>query len=72
MEISEKSRREMLELAGSVSFRNEMESVRRNRHNPFMKNGRVDTDAYIEFVTQYNEFINHQPKPFRPIMGAVM
>jgi len=25
-----------------------------------------------EFVTQYNEFINHEPKPFKPMIDKVM
>lgn len=40
--------------------------------NPFMKNGEADVDAYIEFVCDYNEFINHEPKPFRKIIDREM
>ncbi len=28
-----------------------------------------DPDKYIEFVSFYNEFINHRPKKFKPIKG---
>lgn len=53
-------------------FRADMERVAGQRHNPFLKEGRPDADAYIEFVVQYNEFINHGPKPFRKIVDTVM
>ena len=44
----------------------------RHSHNPFFKNGRAIPDAYIEFVSQYNEFINHQPKPFSAFRDRMM
>ena len=50
--------KEYQELAKSESLRQDMETVRRNRHNPFIrKDGSVDADAYIAFVTEFNEFI---------------
>ena len=42
------------------------------KHNPFFKNGKAHADAYIEFVTQYNDFINHLPKPFRRMIDNDM
>jgi len=42
------------------------------RYNPFIKDGRVDIDAYLEFVTRSNEFINHTPRPFRRIKDRDM
>jgi hypothetical protein len=39
----------------------------RNRLNPFLKNGIVDIDGYIDFLNAYNEFINHKQKPFKLI-----
>jgi antitoxin component HigA of HigAB toxin-antitoxin module len=50
----------------------DLEYVRKNRHNPFLKDGRVDIEAYLQFVTEFNEFINHAPKPFRPIVDRDM
>ena len=70
--LSEKAKRELRELAESDSFRKDMETVRANRHNPFMKDGKVDVDAYLEFLDQYNEFINHEPKPFRRMIDKDM
>lgn len=70
--ISEDEKKELLRLAGSLSMREDMERVAYQRHNPFIKNGIVDLDAYIEFVTEFNEFINHEPKPFEPMIDRDM
>jgi len=70
--ISKKAARELLELSKSESLNEDMDVLRRQRHNPFIKNGMVDVDAYIEFVSEFNEFINHKPKPFKPIIDKEM
>ncbi|NTU42661.1 MAG: hypothetical protein HGA78_06335 [Nitrospirales bacterium] len=70
--ISEAAREEMARLAGSEAMRRDMEAVSSGRHNPFLKKGKVDVDAYIEFVTQFNDFINHEPKPFKPMIDRDM
>lgn len=72
MTFSPEAEREFRELAESASFRKDMETVRANRHNPFVKDGKVDIDAYLEFVEQFNEFINHEPKPFRRMIDKDM
>ncbi|MBI5199174.1 MAG: hypothetical protein HZA09_04065 [Nitrospirae bacterium] len=72
MKISKKAAKELIELSRSERFRKDMETVRLNRHNPFFKKGKINIDAYIEFVTQFNEFINHEPKPFKPMIDRVM
>lgn len=72
MKISKRAEKELIELSRSDSLRKDMEAVRSNRHNPFLKDGKVNIDAYIEFVTQFNEFINHEPKPFRKMIDRVM
>jgi len=72
MNVSDKSQEELLKYSQSVAFKKDMNTVAGCKHNPFIKNGRVDVDAYIEFVTQYNEFINHQPKPFRRMIDNDM
>lgn len=72
MKISKEAEKEIRDLAASDSMRKDMEKVASQRHNPFFKDGKADIDAYIEFVTQFNEFINHQPKPFKPIIDKVM
>jgi len=67
MSISEEAARELRTLAASEEMRKDMRILAENRHNPFVKDGVVDVDAYIRFVTEYNEFINHEPKPFKPM-----
>ncbi|MBF0328876.1 MAG: hypothetical protein HQL10_06935 [Nitrospirae bacterium] len=70
--LDEKTAEELQRLASSESMCMDMEKVAIQRHNPFIKDGKVVTDAYIEFVTQFNKFINHQPKPFAPIIEKEM
>jgi len=69
---SGKTEKELIEFSKSDSLREDMEIVSSKRHNPFMRDGTVNADAYIEFVTEYNEFINHRPKPFVPMADRVM
>lgn len=70
--LSEDEKKEMLRLSGSSSLRQDMEYIATCRHNPVVSNGRVDMDRLLEFLTQFNEFINHQPKPFKPMVERTM
>jgi hypothetical protein len=72
MKFSQKAEKELIELAKSESFKRDIEMLRSRWQTPFIKNGEVDIDAYIEFVTQFNEFINHEPKPFKPMIDREM
>lgn len=72
MNISDKAVEELLALADSEGFRADMASLSMRERSPFMSKGRVDVDAYIEFVTQFNEFINHEPKTFRKMIDREM
>ena len=72
MKLSLKAQKELIELAKSDSFRKEMDSLRARWQRPFIKHGDVDVDAYIAFVTGFNEFINHEPKPFKPMKDKDM
>lgn len=72
MKISQEAAKEFLELSKSESLKKDMDVLRYQRYNPFIKEGEVDINAYIEFVTQFNEFINHQPKQFKPIIDKDM
>jgi len=55
-----------------ASLTKDMKAMARQRYNPFIKNGKVDIDAYIQFVSEFNEFIKHAPKPFRQIIDREM
>ena len=54
------------------SLNYDMQWIASHRHNPFVKDTGIDVDAYIEFVSQYNEFINHEPKKFKAIIDREM
>jgi hypothetical protein len=70
--LSDKAEKELVDFSRSDSLRRDMEIVTSNRYNPFVRNGIADADAYVEFVMEYNEFINHRPKPFVPMAEKVM
>jgi hypothetical protein len=70
--ISKKAENELREMAGSLALRRDMETVAKTRHNPFIKDGIVDVDAYLLFVGEYNAFINHEPKPFARMIDKDM
>ncbi|OGL43867.1 MAG: hypothetical protein A2W05_04320 [Candidatus Schekmanbacteria bacterium RBG_16_38_10] len=70
--ISKQEKDELLRLAASSSLRKDMEYLAAHRHNPVIVDGKIDLDRLIEFLTQFNEFINHEPKPFKPMIDKVM
>lgn len=72
MAISEREKEELLRLAELPSLKEDMRHLSAHRHNPVIVDGRVDIDRWIAFLTEYNEFINHRPKPFKPIIDKVM
>jgi len=72
VKISKKAEKEFNKFSESYSLRIDMEMVASGKHMPFLKDGKVDADTYIEFVTQFNEFINHTPKPFQKIIDNDM
>jgi len=70
MELSDAAAAELREMASSSALCDDMRVVAGRRHNPFVAaDGLVAIDAYLEFVTQFNAFINHETRPFRPITG---
>jgi hypothetical protein len=70
--LDAKEKRELLRLAGSSSLREDMGHLSAHRHNPLIVDGAVSMDRLLAFLTQFNEFINHRPKPFTPIVDRVM
>lgn len=72
MKLSNTAREELLELSRSQSLRSELKEIASRRHTRFLKEGRVDMDACIEFVTQFNAFMGHAPKRFRRIIERKM
>jgi hypothetical protein len=72
MRLSKEAEKEMIEFSRSEDFRSDIESLRSTWKIHFVHNGTVDVDGYIEFVTQFNEFINHRPKLFKPMIDRDM
>lgn len=72
MKLSRDVEKELLELTRSEALMKDMETIAAQRHNPFIKDGIVDVDAYLEFLQEFNEFINHEPKPFQPMIDKDM
>lgn len=72
MSISEKRAKELLELSKSDSLIKHMQTATMQRHNPFFKDHEINVDSYIEFVTEFNESINYEPKPFLPTIDNIM
>lgn len=72
MRLSEEEKEELKKLSQSFTFKEDMQKLLKNRHNPFIVNGKVDVDKFITFLTEYNYFINHKPKPFRKIIDKDM
>jgi len=70
--IGEAEKKALSESAKSASLREDMRRLVEHRHNPVLVDGVVDIDRLIDFLNGYNEFINHEPKPFEPMSGGAM
>uniref|UniRef100_C6E1Q3 Uncharacterized protein n=1 Tax=Geobacter sp. (strain M21) TaxID=443144 RepID=C6E1Q3_GEOSM len=72
MRLTDIERSELLALADSESLRKDMAHVAATRHNPFLVDGEVSPERVMEFLTQYNDFLNHQMRPPRPFLEKNM
>jgi len=72
MKMSDCAEKELAELGSSEKLKKDMEMLRSQWQTPFIKSSEVDIDAYIDFVQQFNEFINHEPRPFKPMIEKDM
>lgn len=72
MRLSEIERNELLTLSKSESLRKDMAQVKASRHNPLLVNGEVSPERVVEFLHQYNEFLNHPVKAPRPFVEKNM
>ncbi|SPD72997.1 conserved hypothetical protein [uncultured Desulfobacterium sp.] len=70
--MRENEKQERMEISKSETIREDMRRLVANRHNPLLKDGKVDLDRYLDFLNGYNEFINHAPKPFKTIQDRIM
>jgi len=70
--IDEREKAELLRLADSLSLKEDMRYVSAHRHNPLIVDGQVSIDRLLDFLNGFNEFINHEPKPFKPMIDRDM
>lgn len=70
--LNDQDKKELLEMAHSERIREDFRIMAANRHNPFLVNGVVDLDKYIDFLNDYNEFAGHIRRPFRKIIDKKM
>ena len=72
MILSREAEQELLASAQSEELGKDLSLLDARNKTPFIRGGTADVDAYVEFVSQFNDFINHQPKPFRKIIDRQM
>ena len=63
--------KELRRLGASAALRQEFETLREARAERAADPTRA-AERCVDFLTQYNAFVNHAPKPFRPIADADM
>ena len=51
------------------SINQDMAIIASRKKNFFYKDGKYDAALWLEFATQFNEFMGHARKPFTPITG---
>lgn len=72
MKLSKKAEEELIRFAQSADFKKDMEILDKRHTSPFIKGNKVDVDSYIEFLMQFNAFINHARKQFARIIDKDM
>lgn len=70
--LSNKEKEELRQVAASALFRKDMQHLSANRFNPLTEGQTINMNRLLVFLTEYNEFINHSPKPFKPIIDRIM
>jgi hypothetical protein len=70
--LSKKEKEEMQRVAASALLKKDMLYLSDNRFNPLIGGHEINMDRLLIFLTEYNEFINHSPKPFKPIIDRIM
>ena len=70
--LTEQERQELKELAASPALREDLQTLARRRSYHFFRDGRVDVDLVVAFLTEFNDMINHRPKPFKKIIDLNM
>ncbi|HCJ66890.1 MAG TPA: hypothetical protein DHV62_06070 [Elusimicrobia bacterium] len=66
--LTEEEKNELKKIVKSSKLRDDLRKIAKNRYNPFIINRKMDLDRLLTFLTEYNHFINHVPKPFHKIV----
>jgi len=72
MMLTDVEKEELLRFAKSHELKNDLRRLKDKRFDPIVFNGKVDLERLIIFLNGFNEFINHKPKPFKPIIDRIM
>lgn len=70
--LSPKVREELKKAAASSSLRDDMAAVTALRQPPWLRDGVVDADRWLDYLTEYNELINHRRKTKTPFIETKM
>jgi hypothetical protein len=70
--LSKKEKEDLQRVAASALVRKDMQHLSANRFDLFIEGQTINMDRLLIFLTEYNEFINHSPKPFKPIIDRIM
>ncbi len=66
--LTKEEKKEIKTLAKLKKLKEDLRKILNQRYNPFVINGEVDIDKFLDFLNEYNQFINHTPKPFKKIL----
>ncbi len=72
MHLNEKEKKELILFARSTSLREDLRQVTSLRAEWLQNQNLENIETWLTFLKGYNEFINHKPKPFRPISEKIM
>ncbi len=67
--LPKQEKEELLRLSDSPKLRNDFERMRKIREARLKKQGGIDLDTFIKFLSVTNAMFNHQPKPFKKMSG---
>lgn len=72
MVLLDEEKQELLSLARSDRFREDMELLARSRLRFFFSGNEINTDRVVRFLCAYNILIWHVQREYRPIVDGVM
>lgn len=72
MILSDDELNELKRLAKDASLTSDLRHLMRHRYNPLLIDKQVCISRLFDFLNDFNEFINHRPKPFKPIIDKDM